>query len=130
MPEIEGTLFEVCQDSKLGYCRILQCMDDLKEKYGEKAIDEWEGKLTHMSTWIQVVNNPELVQKLKAIEGALLVRLNIRLFGNDEFELKFYDCTTVRQLVDQLSIFCESDFKVKCADGQIIKRIDNKEWNK
>ena len=61
MPEIEGTLFEVCQDSKLGYCRILQCMDDLKEKYGEKAIDEWEGKLTHMSTWIQVVNNPELV---------------------------------------------------------------------
>ena len=97
-------LFEICQDIRLGYCRVLRCLSDLISQHGDKTIkelkessDTFQDVITHQSTWVLITKekNEGLINAMKEAKGAMLMRLLIRMFGNDEFEIKAMDTVKI-----------------------------------
>lgn len=148
-------LFEVCQDTRNRYCRILRCfstLKDVKRKINDKELPD-DGtaltlneinesvpeSVTHESTWLLLKNtgegeeNYELCQQLKELAGYTIVpmRLKVRLF-EDETELVVYNILSLFLLLQKISDMTQiptDQFRVKAIDEARIFRIDNKAKN-
>jgi hypothetical protein len=133
-------LFEVCNDMRAGYVRVLRSMSDVIEEHGDGNALELRdsqnpGALTHLSTWLLVNKeaHPGLVELLNGIKGACLIRLLIKPLGDSEFEMKIYNGTKINDFLKHLAEFIGQDvkkMKVRAVDQAQIRRIDNKTWNK
>ena len=116
-------LFEVVQDPKTGYCRILRCFSDLaklEKKKDESSTHEEEpiskqssiqeinkvepGAVSHMSTWV-LVRDKDLIRRLKdhcCGVGTLPIRLKVKFMG-EEVELLTYNTVDLYSLLVKLS---------------------------
>ena len=88
--------------------------------------------ITHQSTWILVKEKP-VIEQLRQVLGALMVRVTIKIFGQDESEMSVYDNTTITQFMQHLAEKSGKDLgdiKARAINVSNIRRIDNKIMNK
>jgi len=63
----------------------------------------------------------------------MLIRVLVRMFGNDEFDLQLYDNVKIGEFMEHLATFSGTDasnLKARAIEESQIRRIDNKHWNK
>lgn len=61
-----------------------------------------------------LIKDQSLINQLNSVVGAQLIRLLVRIFGNDEIEMQTYDSLTVADLMCHIEMFAGNpDIKVK-----------------
>ena len=76
-----------------------------------------------------VHKNGELASQLKQLVGSFLIRVQIRMFGMDEFDLQVYNNIQLSDFLKQLVSLSGADersVKIRAVDQTFIRRIDNK----
>lgn len=103
-------------DARQGYARVANCLSSIIVDHGDKTLmeiklDSPTEAITHQSTWCLVTydmlngKGKEIITQLKELKGSLIMKLLLRMFGNDELEMKVFDTVTVTQFLQHLETF-------------------------
>ena len=84
--------------------------------------------MTNLSTWMVLVDQPELEERLLPLVGTRSIPISLKLssFGN-EFELQMYTNSTLNSLLDQAAALSGKDvksIKLKHVEEHQTRRLD------
>ena len=83
-----------------------------------------DNDLTHLSTWMVIVNQPNLSLSLAEKSGKLTLPMSIKLiFAGTEVRRHVYSNMTVKELMQESSVLSSIEFnKLKVEDVQDIRK--------